>query len=118
MASPEHITDVSCDLSSAFIKGIADYLPSAEITFDRFHIMKTLNVAVDQVRKQEAITQSILKGHKYIFLKNKSNLTAKQRDIRQGLSISKLNLKSVRALHIRENFQEIYNAGTQELGKM
>ena len=112
--TPEHITDVSCDMSPAFIKGIAAYLPNAEITFDRFHIMKILNVAVDQVRKQEAIIQSILKGHKYIFLKNKSNLTAKQRDIRQGLSISKLNLKSVRALHIRENFQELYKAESYE----
>jgi len=108
--NPGHITDVSCDMSPAFIKGIAAYLPNAEITFDRFHIMKILNVAVDQVRKQEAITQSILKGHKYIFLKNKSNLTAKQRNIRQGLSMSKLNLKSMRALHIRENFQELYKA--------
>jgi len=101
-ANPEHITDVSCDMSPAFIKGIAAYLPNA------------LNVAVDQVRRQEAITQSILKGHKYIFLKNKSNLTAKQRDIRQGLSMSTLNLKSMRALHIRENFQELYKAEDYE----
>jgi len=36
------------------------------------------------------------------------------RDIRQGLSISKLNLKSIRALHIRENFQEIYKAESYE----
>jgi len=112
--NPENITDVSCDMSPAFIKGVTDYLPNADITFDRFHIMKILNVAVDQVRKQEAITQSILKGHKYIFLKNEPNLTTKQREIRQELSISKLNLKSIKALHIRENFQEIYKAESYE----
>ncbi|MCK5368456.1 MAG: ISL3 family transposase [Cyclobacteriaceae bacterium] len=112
--SPENITDVSCDMSPAFIKGITDYLPNADITFDRFHIMKILNVAVDQVRKQEAVTQSILKGHKYIFLKNEPNLTTTQREIRQELSISKLNLKSIKALHIRENFQEVYKAESYE----
>jgi len=111
---PEAIKDVSCDMSPAFIRGIEDYLPNAEITFDRFHIIKIINTAVDTVRKQEAVTQSILKGHKYIFLKNESNLTVKQRDIRQQLSISKLNLKSMKALHIRENFQEIYKAESYE----
>lgn len=78
--NPEHITDVSCDMSPAFIEGIADYLPNAKITFDRFHIMKILNGAVDQVRKQESIVQSIRNGHKYIFLKNTSNLPDKQRE--------------------------------------
>jgi transposase len=111
---PEAITDVSCDMSPAFIRGITDHLPNAKITFDRFHIMKVLNTAVDQVRKQEVVIQSILKGHKYIFLKNESNLTVKQHQIRQELSISKLNLKSIRALHIRENFQEIYKADSCE----
>ncbi|MFH1798981.1 MAG: ISL3 family transposase [Candidatus Omnitrophota bacterium] len=111
---PENIKDVSCDMSPAFIRGVTDHLPNANITFDRFHIMKILNTAVDQVRKQEAITQSILKGHKYIFLKNECNLTTKQHDIRQELSISKLNLKSIRALHIRENFQEVYKAESYE----
>jgi len=101
-------------MSPAFIRGITDHLPNAKITFDRFHIMKVLNTAVNQVRKQEVMIQSILKGHKYIFLKNESNLTIKQRQVRQELSISKLNLKSIRALHIRENFQEIYKADSYE----
>ncbi len=111
---PEAITDVSCDMSPAFIRGITDHLPNAKITFDRFHIMKVLNTAVDQVRKQEVLLQSILKGHKYIFLKNKSNLTIKQHQTRQELSISQLNLKSIRALHIRENFQEIYKSDSYD----
>jgi len=116
--TPEHITNVSCDMSPAFIKGIVACLPDAEITFDRFHLMKILNVALDQVRKQEVIIQSIRKGHRYIFLKNESNVTAKQHNIFQGLSLSKLNLKSIRALHIRENFQEIYKAESYEQFKM
>jgi len=112
--NPGSIKDVSCDMSPAFIRGVTDHLPNANITFDRFHIMKILNSAVDQVRKQEVITQSILKGHRYIFLKNEPNLTTKQRKIRQELSLAKLNLKTIKALHIRENFQEIYKAESYE----
>ena len=108
----EAIKDVSCDMSPAFIKGVKENLPNAKITFDRFHIMKIISVAVDKVRRQEAQTQSILKETKYIFLKNEKNLTNKQRQKRQELSMSQLNLKSIKALHIRENFQEIYKAPT------
>jgi len=106
------ITDVSCDMWPAFIRGIKDQLPEAQITFDRYHIMKILNKAVDTVRKEEAKKNPILKGCKYIFLKNASNLTKYQRTKRHELSIAKLNLKSMRALHIRENFQEVYKAST------
>jgi len=111
---PEKITDVSCDMSPAFIKGVKEHFPEAKITFDRFHIMKILNKAVDKVRKEEVKVQSLLKGNKYIFLKNKSNLTDKQLKVREELSMPNLNLKSIKALHIRENFQEIYKAETEE----
>lgn len=114
--SAEAVTDVSCDMWPAFIRGVEDNLPNAEITFDRFHIMKVINTAVDTVRKQEACTQyALLKGTKYIFLKNEKNLTNAQRRKRQELSMSQLNLKSIRAMHIRENFQEIYKMPTPEL---
>ena len=113
--SAEAITDVSCDMWPAFIRGVEDNLPNAQITFDRFHIMKIISTAVDMVRKQEVRTQFVLKGAKYIFLKNEQNLTINQRQKRQELSMSRLNLKSIKALHIRENFQEIYKAPTVEL---
>ena len=113
-ADPRQITDVSCDMWPAFIRGVTDHLPNAQITFDRYHIMKILNTAVDNVRKQEVKDNPMLKGCKYIFLKNESNLTKNQREKRQELSISKLNLKSIKALHIRENFQAIYRTQTYE----
>ena len=110
--SADQVSDVSCDMSPAFIKGVKDHLPKAKITFDKFHIMKILNHAVGEVRKNEAKEYDCLKGSRYVFLKNESNLTKKQRAKREELSMSKLNLKSLRALHIRENFQEIYKSGT------
>lgn len=113
--SPQAITDVSCDMWPAFIRGVEDNFPDAKITFDRFHIMKVINTAVDTVRKQEVKNCAMLKGTKYIFLKNEKNLTAAQRKRRDELSISRLNLKSIKALHIRENFQEIYKMPTPEL---
>lgn len=70
------ITQASIDLSPAFISGIKNNFPNAEITFDRFHVVKLLNEAMDTVRKQERKEHDQLKGHKYTFLKN--NLSKKK----------------------------------------
>jgi transposase len=107
---PDKVTDVSCDMSAAFIKGVSENFTNAEITFDRFHITKLINEAVDQVRRQEVASQPILKGNRYLFLKNSQNLTGKQAETLETIRLSKLNLKTVKALNIRESFQSIYQA--------
>jgi transposase len=109
---PEAITDVSCDMSPAFIKGVTDNLPNAKITFDKFHILKIINEAVDEVRREEAKTNPLLAGSRYVFLKNDANLTARQREKKQELQVSAMNLKSMEALRMRENFQAIYRVFT------
>lgn len=108
----ENIKKVSCDMSPSFIKGINDNFPNAEITFDKFHILKIINEAVDEVRRMESKTNPLLKGSRYIFLKNEKNLSKEQLLFKETLLLPKLNLKSVRALHIRENFQQIYLSKT------
>jgi len=105
-----NVTDVSCDMSPSFIKGVNENFPDAEITFDRFHIIKLINEAVDIIRRKESKSEDSLKGARYALLKNEKNLTVKQKSKLESLKISKLNLKSIRALRIREAFQEIYNA--------
>lgn len=108
----DKVTDISCDMSPAFIKGTREAFPKAEITFDKFHILKLINKAVDEVRRSENKTNFFLKGTRYIFLKNEKNLTENQRETREKLS--KMNLKSMKALLIREAFQTIYKAETYE----
>lgn len=110
-----NITDVSIDMSPAFISGVETNLPNATITFDKYHIMKLINNAVDEVRKTETREQNILRGQRYLFLKNRENLTESQLKSLQVIeSMPRLNLKTVRAYHIRENFQEIYKETARE----
>jgi transposase len=68
----EQVKQISMDLSPAFIAGAAESFPEAEITFDRFHVVKLLNEAMNQVRIVER------KEHKYTFLRNRVNLSDKQ----------------------------------------
>lgn len=113
--SPEHITDAAIDMSPAFIRGIEDTFPNAAITFDKFHIMKILSTAVDEVRKKETKEQKILHGTRYLWLKNRGNLTVNQKELLAGLeSLPRSNIRTLRAFHIRENFQLIYKESTQQ----
>jgi transposase len=109
---PKNITDVSCDMSPAFIKGVTEHLPNAKITFDKFHILKIINEAVDEVRREEAKTNPLLRGARYVFLKNDANLTARQKEKKEELQVSAMNLQAMEALRMRENFQAIYRAFT------
>jgi len=110
----EKIENVSCDMSPAFIKGVKENLSKAEITFDKFHILKIINEAVNKVRKKEVVSQNILKGTKYIWLKNYNNLTVKQKETLDELTMSNMNIKTMRAYNIRQSFQDIYLATTKE----
>lgn len=104
---PEAIEQICCDMSPAYIAGIKAHLPHAEVTFDRFHIMKIMNEAVDQVRRQEAEETDLLKRTRYFWLKNPENLTAAQRE--KMTSLSKHNLKTARAYQLRLTLREFFD---------
>jgi len=102
----DNISAITMDMSASFIKGAADYLPNAEVTFDKFHVVKLLNEAVDKVRKNEVKQNPILKGTKYLWLKNPRNLNSKQ--LEQLQSLENENLDSAKAYQLKLTFQDIY----------
>jgi len=103
---PDSISDFCCDMWPAFISGIEQNLPDANITFDRFHVMKMVNDAVDKVRRSEQKQDTNLKHTRYIWLKNPSNLTVKQQKKLESLSTQ--NLKTARAYRIKLALQEFF----------
>lgn len=113
--APDNITDLSCDMSPAFIKGARKYLPKAKVTYDKFHIIKIINEAVSEVRKSESSENELLKGTRNIFQKNRANMSEKQLEyLQHKLELKGLRLKTVRAFHLRESFQEIYKAESKD----
>ena len=103
---PEAIDEVCIDMSPAFIKGVAENLPNAAVTFDKFHAVKIVNDAVDQVRRSEQKHQNVLKGTRYIWLRNPDNLSERQRATLDSLPTH--HLKTARAYQMRLAFQELY----------
>ena len=110
------VKQVSIDMSAAFIKGVADNLTEAEITFDKFHVVKLVNEAVDQVRREEVKTRPELKNSRYLWLKNAANLSTTAHDTLA--SLTKLHLRTGRAYQMRLAFQEIYAQPGRQWGEL
>ena len=107
--SPENIKQACCDMSPAFIRGIEDTFEGSTITFDKFHIVKVINEALDEVRRQEQKDRPELKKTRFAWLKNPPNLTEKQKTIVETLNVKKLNLKTAKAYQIKLTFQDLYD---------
>jgi transposase len=89
-----------------------EYLGEDGIMFDKFHIKKHLNDAVDLVRKQEYLALKangiqLLTKTKYIWLKNPCNLTEYQEKTFQELK--QQNLKIFKAYQQKELFNYFWS---------
>lgn len=104
--SSVQIQEICCDMSVAFIRGIEEQFPAAEITFDKFHVMKMVNEAVDDVRKAEQKETPQLKRTKYLWLKNEANLKAEQKE--ELISLKDSNLKTGRAYRLKLAMQDLW----------
>jgi len=110
---PAIITAACLDMSKAFIKGVRENLPNAEITFDQFHLIQHMNDALSKVRAEEArIHPEMMRGSRYAFLKNPENLTEKQDETLTRLC--SYRLKTARAYLIKLALQDVYFAETRE----
>jgi transposase len=110
------IKEVCIDMSAAYMKGVSENLTEAEITFDKFHAVKLVNDAVDQVRRAESKDRPQLKYSRYLWLMNESRLS-----IDQSLSLEalcRMNLKTARAYRIRLAFQDIYDCPSRDWGEL
>jgi transposase len=103
---PERVGQVCIDMSPAFICGVAKHFPNAGITFDRFHVMKEVNKAMDELRKLEQKECKELKGHKYTLLKNPENLTEKKQN--ELAELLKLYPKIGEGYRLKELFKEFW----------
>ena len=111
-----NIRSINMDMWAAFIKSVRVHVPDADnkIAFDKFHVAKHLNEAVDKVRKQEnkqllSEGDKRLKGTKYDWLHN-ANIT----DGRSRIDFNQLvksALKISRAWAIKELAMTLWHYG-------
>ncbi len=65
---PDNVVEVVYDMSQAFLSGVDEHQPSAEVTADGFHIVQTITKALDEVRKKERREKGHLKALRWAVL--------------------------------------------------
>jgi transposase len=103
---------VVMDMWKPFRLATARHAPQASILFDKFHILRHLGDALDQVRKSEYARVSgrqrrFIKGQKYTLLAHRENLTLSGRQALQTL------LRANKRLHtaylLKESFGQLWD---------
>ena len=106
------IQSACCDMSQAYIGAIETHCPNATLVLDRFHIVKSLNEAVDEVRKEQwreatEANRKALKGMRWLLYRHSSNRT--REDTRNLKALDKHNRRIYRAWRLKEEFEHFWD---------
>ena len=112
------VEEVTRDMSASFSAAVAEQMPQAAQTVDRFHVMQLFAQATDRVRcaerRESDGKRELLKGTKYVWLKREGNLTERQRETRERLAPAKSHLRTARACQMTEAMRDVYSCATAE----
>lgn len=117
------IKAVATDMSKAYIRAVRDNLKGVVHVFDHFHVIKLFNDKLSAFRRElyhQASTdrqRKILKGTRWLLLKNPENLDA-ERDERKRLQAA-LNLNAPLALayYLKEDLRQIWTQGDKRTAR-
>jgi transposase len=118
------IETITMDMAAGYEASVKRSLPGAKVVYDRFHVVRLVLDAVDDVRRaeerrlvgegtEESEAERVsLKRSRFALLKNPWTLKRKER---QKLSeIQQNNAMLYRAYLLKESFQAIYDSTTEE----
>jgi len=102
----------SCDMSEAYMGAIGEHCPNATLVLDRFHIVKALNSAVDDVRKEQwreagADERKALKGLRWLLYRHSS--TRSRKDTSTLKALERANNRIYRAWRLKDEFEQFWD---------
>ena len=103
---------VVMDMWKPFRNACSTYVPNAAILYDKFHAMRHLNEALDQVRRSEyarlsGADRKFIKGQRYTLLSHRENLTLDGKRALQTLL--KANQRLHTAYLLKESFGQLWD---------
>ena len=111
---------VAIDMSAPFEKAIREKFENADTVFDKFHVEKHLNEAVDRTRRQEharllKAKDRRLANTKYLWLKGTEHLSPEAEAERQDLLHSAL--ETGKAWGLKEAFKHFWRSRDKEFAR-
>jgi transposase len=114
------IKAVAIDMAPAYISAIASHLPRATIVFDHFHVVKLLNDKLSDLRRdlyreaKDNLHKAVLKGTRWLLLKNSENLDTEKREKDRLEEALKLNQPLACAYYLKEYLRQIWLQSNKE----
>ena len=108
------IEAVAMDMSGAYQSAVRVHLPKAVIVFDRFHVVKLFNEKLSDLRRalyREATDvqhKAVLKGTRWLLLKNAENLDAEKDEKSRLKEALKLNEPLATAYYLKEDLRRFW----------
>lgn len=101
----------SCDMSQAYTQAIKDHCPNASLVIDRFHVVKALNAAVDEVRKEQwrqldKEGRKAIKGLRWLLYRHSDNRS--KQDTHFLNELRKSNRRIHRAWILKDEFEHFW----------
>src|SRR5262249_30179145 len=102
------IDAVAIDMSPAYILAVETHLPWAVVVFDHFHVIKLFNEKLSALRRdlyqqaKAAGDQEVLKGTRWLLLKNPEDLDPARDELRRLEKALELNKPLATAYYLKE----------------
>jgi transposase len=103
---------ISMDMSGAFKKAIEEHAPHVAIAYDKFHVVKLLLEAIDEVRREEVRAvegveaRKALKGTRFALLRNPKHRKPKDHDAIK--LVQRTNRRLARAYQLRVDIEGLW----------
>jgi transposase len=113
--SKANINAAAIDMSPAYIAAVLENLPKASIVFDRFHVMKLYNDRLSDLRRhlqreaQGPLQLKVLKGTRWLLLKNPENLNNQRDESIRLQRALKFNEPLATAYYLKEDLRQFWN---------
>ena len=117
------IVAVATDLSKAYIRAVRDNLPKAVHVFDRFHVVKLFNEKLSALRRQlyhqlqSESERKILKGTRWLLLKNPENLDPERNERERLLEALALNAPLATAYYLKEDLRQLWTQANKRTAR-
>ena len=108
------IRSVAIDMSPAYIHAVSINAPKARIVFDRFHIVKLCNEMLTKLRRvlfheaTDLMHKNVLKGTRWLLLKNPENLDTSRDEAKRLKAALKLNQPLAAAYYLKDELRQFW----------
>ncbi len=113
------IEAVATDMGTPYLLAVREHLPNAIHVLDHFHVVKSLNDKLSELRRQlyreatDVLQKKVLKGTRWLLLKNPENLEVSKNEDHRLQEALRLNQPLAIAYYLKEDLRTLWTQASK-----